>query len=97
MLLRTNSLFFFISKADLHPAPPDVTTGLVDRPHYERPQVASVRAAPRGYGGSVLETADGEHTSLLFLKDQSTVSLCGVEPSFTVLPQQAQVAVGSPP
>ncbi|XP_047419626.1 disco-interacting protein 2 homolog A isoform X11 [Sciurus carolinensis] len=44
---------------DLHSAPPDVTTGLVDRPHYERPQVASVRAAPRGYGGSILETADG--------------------------------------
>ncbi|XP_077900964.1 disco-interacting protein 2 homolog A isoform X11 [Ictidomys tridecemlineatus] len=44
---------------DLHSAPPDVTTGLVDRPHCERPQVASVRAAPRGYGGSILETADG--------------------------------------
>uniref|UniRef100_A0A8C9QNQ9 DMAP1-binding domain-containing protein n=1 Tax=Spermophilus dauricus TaxID=99837 RepID=A0A8C9QNQ9_SPEDA len=56
---------------DLHSAPPDVTTGLVDRPHCERPQVASVRAAPRGYGGSILETADGEHIHLLLLKEQA--------------------------
>uniref|UniRef100_A0A8C9DG78 Disco interacting A n=1 Tax=Prolemur simus TaxID=1328070 RepID=A0A8C9DG78_PROSS len=44
---------------DLHSAPPDVTTGLVEHSHYERPQVASVRGVPRGCGGSVLETADG--------------------------------------
>ncbi|XP_062948402.1 disco-interacting protein 2 homolog A isoform X10 [Cynocephalus volans] len=44
---------------DLHSAPPDVTTGLMEHSHYERPQVASVRGVPRGYSGSVLETADG--------------------------------------
>ncbi|XP_048202013.1 disco-interacting protein 2 homolog A isoform X4 [Perognathus longimembris pacificus] len=45
--------------ADLHPAPPDVTTGLVEPSHYERPQVASVRGIPRGYSRNILETADG--------------------------------------
>ncbi|KAM9253875.1 disco-interacting protein 2 homolog A isoform 1-T1 [Dugong dugon] len=45
---------------DLHSAPPDVTTGLGELPHCERPQVASVRGVPRGCGrGSILETADG--------------------------------------
>ncbi|XP_043857580.1 disco-interacting protein 2 homolog A isoform X4 [Dromiciops gliroides] len=44
---------------DNHPAPPDVTTGLVEQPPHERPQVASVRGVPRGYSGSILETADG--------------------------------------
>ncbi|KAM4889136.1 disco-interacting protein 2 homolog A isoform 4-T5 [Thomomys bottae] len=44
---------------DLHPAPPDVTTGLMEHSHYERPQVASVRGIPRGYSRSILETADG--------------------------------------
>ncbi|XP_058379332.1 disco-interacting protein 2 homolog A isoform X13 [Diceros bicornis minor] len=44
---------------DLHPAPPDVTTGLVEHSHCERPQLASVRGVPRGYSGSVLETAGG--------------------------------------
>ncbi|XP_063080772.1 disco-interacting protein 2 homolog A isoform X7 [Cavia porcellus] len=44
---------------DVHSAPPDVTTGIVHHSHYERPQVASVRGVPRGYSGSVLETADG--------------------------------------
>ncbi|XP_023094351.1 disco-interacting protein 2 homolog A isoform X8 [Felis catus] len=44
---------------DLHSAPPDVTTGLVELPHCERPQLASVRGVPRGYSGSVLETAGG--------------------------------------
>ncbi|XP_026897142.1 disco-interacting protein 2 homolog A isoform X7 [Acinonyx jubatus] len=44
---------------DLHSAPPDVTTGLVELPHCERPQLASVRGVPRGYTGSVLETAGG--------------------------------------
>ncbi|XP_051715471.1 disco-interacting protein 2 homolog A isoform X5 [Oryctolagus cuniculus] len=44
---------------DLQSAPPDVTTGLVQHVHYERPQVASVRGTPRGYSTSVLETADG--------------------------------------
>ncbi|XP_043449275.1 disco-interacting protein 2 homolog A isoform X6 [Prionailurus bengalensis] len=44
---------------DLHSAPPDVTTGLVELPHCERPQLASVRGIPRGYSGSVLETAGG--------------------------------------
>ncbi|XP_051715470.1 disco-interacting protein 2 homolog A isoform X4 [Oryctolagus cuniculus] len=43
---------------DLQSAPPDVTTGLVQHVHYERPQVASVRGTPRGYSTSVLETAD---------------------------------------
>ncbi|XP_051715476.1 disco-interacting protein 2 homolog A isoform X10 [Oryctolagus cuniculus] len=45
---------------DLQSAPPDVTTGLVQHVHYERPQVASVRGTPRGYSTSVLETADGK-------------------------------------
>ncbi|XP_071471051.1 disco-interacting protein 2 homolog A isoform X5 [Marmota flaviventris] len=58
-VLAHSSVDAYTPPADLHSAPPDVTTGLVDRPHYERPQVASVRAAPRGYGGSILETADG--------------------------------------
>ncbi|XP_047419629.1 disco-interacting protein 2 homolog A isoform X14 [Sciurus carolinensis] len=58
-VLAHSSMDAHTPPADLHSAPPDVTTGLVDRPHYERPQVASVRAAPRGYGGSILETADG--------------------------------------
>ncbi|XP_051042896.1 disco-interacting protein 2 homolog A [Phodopus roborovskii] len=44
---------------DLHSAPPDVTTGLAEHSHYERPQVASVRGVPRGHGRNVLETADG--------------------------------------
>ncbi|KAB1284017.1 Disco-interacting protein 2-like protein A [Camelus dromedarius] len=46
---------------DLHSAPPDVTTGLVQHQHAhrERPQLASVRGVPRGCGGSVLETAGG--------------------------------------
>ncbi|XP_036622888.1 disco-interacting protein 2 homolog A isoform X2 [Trichosurus vulpecula] len=44
---------------DNHPAPPDVTTGLVELPPHERPQVASVRGVPRGYSSSILETADG--------------------------------------
>ncbi|XP_036243201.1 disco-interacting protein 2 homolog A isoform X4 [Molothrus ater] len=42
-----------------HSAPPDVTTGLVEYLHHERPQVASVRGVPRGYSSSILETADG--------------------------------------
>uniref|UniRef100_A0A8C6ZQZ5 Disco interacting A n=1 Tax=Nothoprocta perdicaria TaxID=30464 RepID=A0A8C6ZQZ5_NOTPE len=42
-----------------HSAPPDVTTGLVEHLHHERPQVASVRGVPRGYNSSILETADG--------------------------------------
>ncbi|XP_039768433.1 disco-interacting protein 2 homolog A isoform X3 [Ornithorhynchus anatinus] len=44
---------------DNHSAPPDVTTGLVEHSHHERPQVASVRGVPRGYSSSILETADG--------------------------------------
>uniref|UniRef100_A0A2K6TT68 Disco interacting A n=1 Tax=Saimiri boliviensis boliviensis TaxID=39432 RepID=A0A2K6TT68_SAIBB len=44
---------------DLHSAPPDVTTGLVEHSYFERPQVASVRSVPRGCSGSMLETADG--------------------------------------
>nr|XP_008506888.1 PREDICTED: disco-interacting protein 2 homolog A-like isoform X2 [Equus przewalskii] len=59
---------------DLHSAPPDVTTGLVEHSHCERPQLASVRGVPRGYSGSILETAGGEHASLFF-KQQSTGSL----------------------
>uniref|UniRef100_A0A8C9G5B4 Disco interacting protein 2 homolog A n=1 Tax=Pavo cristatus TaxID=9049 RepID=A0A8C9G5B4_PAVCR len=42
-----------------HSAPPDVTTGLVEHLHHERPQVASVRGVPRGYNSSILETGDG--------------------------------------
>ncbi|XP_027404244.1 disco-interacting protein 2 homolog A isoform X5 [Bos indicus x Bos taurus] len=47
--------------ADLHSAPPDVTTGLMQHQHAycERPQLASVRGVPRGCRGSVLETAGG--------------------------------------
>ncbi|XP_054028555.1 disco-interacting protein 2 homolog A isoform X5 [Dryobates pubescens] len=45
---------------DNHSAPPDVTTGLVEHLHHERPQVASVRGVPRGYCSSILETADGD-------------------------------------
>lgn len=52
------------SKADVHSAPPDVTTGLVELSHRERPQLASVRGVARGCSGSVLETAGGEHASL---------------------------------
>ncbi|XP_027404261.1 disco-interacting protein 2 homolog A isoform X7 [Bos indicus x Bos taurus] len=46
---------------DLHSAPPDVTTGLMQHQHAycERPQLASVRGVPRGCRGSVLETAGG--------------------------------------
>ncbi|PNJ06050.1 DIP2A isoform 4 [Pongo abelii] len=44
---------------DLHSAPPDVTTGLVEHSYFERPQVTSVRSVPRGCSGSMLETADG--------------------------------------
>ncbi|XP_061204115.1 disco-interacting protein 2 homolog A isoform X4 [Neopsephotus bourkii] len=44
---------------DNHSAPPDVTTGLMEHLHHERPQVASVRGVPRGYNSSILETADG--------------------------------------
>ncbi|XP_009464451.1 PREDICTED: disco-interacting protein 2 homolog A [Nipponia nippon] len=47
------------TQLDNHSAPPDVTTGLVEHLHHERPQVASVRGVPRGYNSSVLETADG--------------------------------------
>ncbi|XP_074045981.1 disco-interacting protein 2 homolog A isoform X7 [Macrotis lagotis] len=47
------------AQLDNHPAPPDVTTGLVEQPPHERPQVASVRGVPRGYSSSILETADG--------------------------------------
>lgn len=65
-LLNQQPLSFGVcfSKADLHSAPPDVTTGLVELSHCERPQLASVRGVPRGYSGSVLETAGGEHASL---------------------------------
>ncbi|XP_026981313.1 disco-interacting protein 2 homolog A isoform X6 [Sagmatias obliquidens] len=47
--------------ADLHSAPPDVTTGLAQHQHTycERPQLASMRGAPRGGSRSVLETAGG--------------------------------------
>ncbi|XP_059956273.1 disco-interacting protein 2 homolog A isoform X6 [Mesoplodon densirostris] len=47
--------------ADLHSAPPDVTTGLAQHQHTycERPQLASVRGVPQGGSGSVLETAGG--------------------------------------
>ncbi|CAO2608479.1 Disco-interacting protein 2 homolog A, partial [Lemmus lemmus] len=45
--------------AHTHSAPPDVTTGLAEHSHYERPQVASVRGVPRGHGRTVLETAGG--------------------------------------
>ncbi|XP_064433639.1 disco-interacting protein 2 homolog A isoform X8 [Mirounga angustirostris] len=45
---------------DVHSAPPDVTTGLGELSHRERPQLASVRGVARGYSGSVLETAGGK-------------------------------------
>nr|KAF6394465.1 disco interacting protein 2-like protein A [Rousettus aegyptiacus] len=47
--------------ADLHPAPPDVTTGLAQHSRCERPrlQPATGRAAPRGHSGSLPETAGG--------------------------------------
>ncbi|XP_067595866.1 disco-interacting protein 2 homolog A isoform X5 [Pseudorca crassidens] len=47
--------------ADLYSAPPDVTTGLAQNQHTycERPQLASMRGAPRGGSRSVLETAGG--------------------------------------
>ncbi|XP_010833286.1 PREDICTED: disco-interacting protein 2 homolog A [Bison bison bison] len=50
-----------LARVDLHSAPPDVTTGLVQHQHAycERPQLASVRGVPRGCRGSVLETAGG--------------------------------------
>ncbi|KAI4547773.1 disco-interacting protein 2 homolog A isoform X2 [Ovis canadensis] len=50
-----------LARVDLHSAPPDVTTGLVQHQHAycERPQMASVRGVPRGCRGSVLETAGG--------------------------------------
>ncbi|XP_078537556.1 disco-interacting protein 2 homolog A isoform X2 [Lissotriton helveticus] len=44
---------------DVHSAPPDVTTGLIQHSYHERPQVASVRGIPKGFNSSVLETADG--------------------------------------
>ncbi|XP_053420645.1 disco-interacting protein 2 homolog A isoform X5 [Nycticebus coucang] len=44
---------------DLHSAPPDVTTGLVEHSYRERPQVAAVRGVPQGCDGSILQTADG--------------------------------------
>ncbi|XP_064419577.1 disco-interacting protein 2 homolog A isoform X11 [Latimeria chalumnae] len=47
------------TRLDNHGAPPDVTTGLSERSHIERPQVASVRGIPKGYSSSILETADG--------------------------------------
>nr|XP_038955009.1 disco-interacting protein 2 homolog A isoform X5 [Rattus norvegicus] len=46
-------------RSDPHSAPPDVTTGLVEHSHFERPQMASVRGVPRGHGRNMLETADG--------------------------------------
>ncbi|XP_056670771.1 LOW QUALITY PROTEIN: disco-interacting protein 2 homolog A, partial [Monodelphis domestica] len=49
----------FFPRADRHPAPPDVTTGLVEPPPPERPQLASVRGLPRGCSSSLLDTADG--------------------------------------
>ncbi|NXP45499.1 DIP2A protein, partial [Heliornis fulica] len=47
------------TQLDNHSAPPDVTTGLVEHLHHERPQIASVRGVPRSYNSSILETADG--------------------------------------
>ncbi|XP_058379331.1 disco-interacting protein 2 homolog A isoform X12 [Diceros bicornis minor] len=58
-VLVHSSVETYTPPADLHPAPPDVTTGLVEHSHCERPQLASVRGVPRGYSGSVLETAGG--------------------------------------
>ncbi|XP_060007133.1 disco-interacting protein 2 homolog A isoform X6 [Lagenorhynchus albirostris] len=50
-----------LARVDLHSAPPDVTTGLAQHQHTycERPQLASMRGAPRGGSRSVLETAGG--------------------------------------
>ncbi|XP_057552652.1 disco-interacting protein 2 homolog A isoform X3 [Hippopotamus amphibius kiboko] len=51
-----------LARLDLRPAPPDVTTGLLQQQqlgYRERPQLASVRGVPRGCRGSVLETAGG--------------------------------------
>lgn len=53
-------LYLSCISAENHSAPPDVTTGLVEYLHHERPQVASVRGVPRGYSSSILETADGD-------------------------------------
>ncbi|XP_078537555.1 disco-interacting protein 2 homolog A isoform X1 [Lissotriton helveticus] len=47
------------TQIDVHSAPPDVTTGLIQHSYHERPQVASVRGIPKGFNSSVLETADG--------------------------------------
>lgn len=61
ILKMTNELPCLSSiSTDNHFAPPDVTTGLVEHLHHERPQVASVRGVPRGYHSSILETADGD-------------------------------------
>ncbi|XP_068403357.1 disco-interacting protein 2 homolog A isoform X3 [Eschrichtius robustus] len=47
--------------ADLHSAPPDVTTGLAQHQHAscERPQLASATGVPRGDSRRALETAGG--------------------------------------
>ncbi|XP_070345225.1 disco-interacting protein 2 homolog A isoform X8 [Equus asinus] len=58
-VLVHSSVETYTPPADLHSAPPDVTTGLVEHSHCERPQLASVRGVPRGYSGSILETAGG--------------------------------------
>ncbi|XP_030661849.1 disco-interacting protein 2 homolog A isoform X8 [Nomascus leucogenys] len=58
-VLVHSSVETYTPPADLHSAPPDVTTGLVEHSYFERPQVASVRSVPRGCSGSMLETADG--------------------------------------
>ncbi|EMP29304.1 Disco-interacting protein 2 like protein A [Chelonia mydas] len=57
------------AQLDNHSAPPDVTTGLVEHLHHERPQVASVRGIPRGYNSSILETADGEYVKMIPLSN----------------------------
>ena len=80
-LLNQQPLAFGVcfSKAGVHCAPPDVTTGLVELSPRERPQLASVRGLARGCSGSVLETAGGEHASLFFQTQQSPALLlrCG--------------------
>ncbi|XP_027404276.1 disco-interacting protein 2 homolog A isoform X9 [Bos indicus x Bos taurus] len=60
-VLTHASVEAYTPPADLHSAPPDVTTGLMQHQHAycERPQLASVRGVPRGCRGSVLETAGG--------------------------------------
>ncbi|KAF4020688.1 hypothetical protein G4228_012564 [Cervus hanglu yarkandensis] len=60
-VLTHASVEAYTPPADLHSAPPDVTTGLVQHQHAycERPQMTSVRGVPRGCRGSVLETAGG--------------------------------------